>query len=243
MGLGRLADAERTLAELAELDTGKNRGLSSERRILAAKLAVAAGKPSDPLEETTGSDSGEPAWAAGEYRGLVALAAAGAGDAERARLEADATQALTGWVEGRFYAGFARVIADLLEKRPGADEAARELALDAASAGMLDAVVLASRAHPALSGVLEADERTRALLRGAEPDGRGDLAHLTAREREVLELMCEGLGNAEISRRLFISEKTTKVHVSHIFEKLGVRTRVQAVLAAQRMSAPEDTSG
>ena len=57
-------------------------------------------------------------------------------------------------------------------------------------------------------------------------------AALTPREAEVLRLMGQGLGNGEIARRLFISEKTVKVHVSHIFEKLGVETRVQAVLAA-----------
>jgi DNA-binding NarL/FixJ family response regulator len=61
---------------------------------------------------------------------------------------------------------------------------------------------------------------------------RSDLQGLTAREREVLQLVCEGLGNGDIARRLFISEKTVKVHVSHIFEKLGVETRVQAVLVA-----------
>lgn len=61
---------------------------------------------------------------------------------------------------------------------------------------------------------------------------RSDLKALTAREREVLQLVCEGLGNGDIARRLFISEKTVKVHVSHIFDKLGVGTRVQAVLAA-----------
>jgi DNA-binding NarL/FixJ family response regulator len=57
-------------------------------------------------------------------------------------------------------------------------------------------------------------------------------ATLTPREAEVLRLMAQGLGNGEIARRLFISEKTVKVHVSHIFEKLRVETRVQAVLAA-----------
>ena len=57
-------------------------------------------------------------------------------------------------------------------------------------------------------------------------------AALTPREAEVLRLMAQGLGNGEIARRLFISEKTVKVHVSHIFEKLGVERRVQAVLAA-----------
>jgi DNA-binding NarL/FixJ family response regulator len=58
------------------------------------------------------------------------------------------------------------------------------------------------------------------------------LEKLTPREIEVLRLMADGLGNGEIAGRLFISEKTVKVHVSHIFEKLSVGTRVQAVLAA-----------
>jgi DNA-binding NarL/FixJ family response regulator len=70
------------------------------------------------------------------------------------------------------------------------------------------------------------------------------LAKLTRREAEVLRLMAEGLGNGEIARQLFISEKTVKVHVSHIFEKLSVESRVQAVLAAtypQRSDGAEPT--
>ena len=59
------------------------------------------------------------------------------------------------------------------------------------------------------------------------------LARLTPREIEVLRLMSKGLANADIARRLFISEKTAKAHVSHIFEKLEVGTRVQAVIAAK----------
>ncbi|MEU8328970.1 AAA family ATPase [Micromonospora sp. NPDC048839] len=55
-----------------------------------------------------------------------------------------------------------------------------------------------------------------------------ELAPLTAREREVLALVAEGLTNKEIGQRLFISERTIGVHVSHIFDKLQVRTRVQA---------------
>ena len=62
------------------------------------------------------------------------------------------------------------------------------------------------------------------------PDGEGgeELAALTAREREVLAAVAEGLTNREIGQRLFISERTIGVHVSHIFDKLQVRTRVQA---------------
>ncbi|MFG1673589.1 helix-turn-helix transcriptional regulator [Micromonospora sp. NPDC049282] len=55
-----------------------------------------------------------------------------------------------------------------------------------------------------------------------------ETAVLTAREREVLAAVAEGLTNKEIGQRLFISERTIGVHVSHIFDKLQVRTRVQA---------------
>ncbi|MEH0934729.1 helix-turn-helix transcriptional regulator [Micromonospora psammae] len=65
------------------------------------------------------------------------------------------------------------------------------------------------------------------LARRAEPAG-GELSVLTAREREVLAAVAEGLTNKEIGQRLFISERTIGVHVSHIFDKLQVRTRVQA---------------
>jgi DNA-binding NarL/FixJ family response regulator len=62
------------------------------------------------------------------------------------------------------------------------------------------------------------------------PDpGPGDeLGVLTSREREVLAAVAEGLTNREIGERLFISERTVGVHVGHIFDKLQVRTRVQA---------------
>jgi DNA-binding CsgD family transcriptional regulator len=58
---------------------------------------------------------------------------------------------------------------------------------------------------------------------------RREPVELTARERDVLGLIEEGLSNAEIARRLFISPNTTKVHVRHILEKVGAKTRAEAV--------------
>ncbi|SCL71386.1 helix-turn-helix transcriptional regulator [Micromonospora peucetia] len=72
---------------------------------------------------------------------------------------------------------------------------------------------------------LEDRPATGGPVAGADGD---DLAALTAREREVLAAVAEGLTNREIGQRLFISERTIGVHVSHIFDKLQVRTRVQA---------------
>ena len=57
-------------------------------------------------------------------------------------------------------------------------------------------------------------------------------ASLSPREREVLALITQGLGNAEIAGRLSISEKTVRNHVSNIFDKLGVWTRAQAMVFA-----------
>jgi len=57
---------------------------------------------------------------------------------------------------------------------------------------------------------------------------------LTAREQEVIELLAQGLSNQEIADRLAIAEKTTRVHMTHIFEKLGVEDRTQAVIAAHQ---------
>jgi DNA-binding NarL/FixJ family response regulator len=75
--------------------------------------------------------------------------------------------------------------------------------------------------------------RVRALLRRSGNGGPGT-SSLTPREAEVLQLLAEGLEQAEIADRLVISTKTVASHVERILAKLGVRSRAQAVAVAYR---------
>jgi DNA-binding NarL/FixJ family response regulator len=79
---------------------------------------------------------------------------------------------------------------------------------------------------------------TRRLIEGfihrPAPGARDtpDLQDLTPREVEVLELIGRGRSNTEIARQLFVTEATVKTHVAHVFSKLDVRDRAQAVVIA-----------
>lgn len=101
------------------------------------------------------------------------------------------------------------------------------VAKDAAAAD----VVSAAR-HAATSPTsFAAAELAGAMRRRLHPSG----PQLSPREREVLALLADGLPVAAIARRLFISESTTKTHISKLYDKLGAANRAQALMAAMRL--------
>ena len=112
-------------------------------------------------------------------------------------------------------------------------------ALDLAEAGGVGAVRerierVASTAAIALDGAARAHTPEAAGIAGAATSDADSLAiaELTARERQVLDLIAEGLSNRQIGERLFISAKTASVHVSAILRKLGAATRTEAAYRA-----------
>ncbi|HET8971211.1 MAG TPA: response regulator transcription factor [Candidatus Nanopelagicales bacterium] len=92
-------------------------------------------------------------------------------------------------------------------------------------------VVAAARHAASSPRAFTAADMAEAMARRLSPSG----PQLSPREREVLELLADGLGVAQISRKLFISESTTKTHISKLYEKLGAGNRAQALMTALRL--------
>jgi LuxR family transcriptional regulator, maltose regulon positive regulatory protein len=185
-----------------------------------------------------------PSWL-GEYLATRALALACAGEFDAALEAATDAHKTSAALEVRGLVLAARAIVQL--QKPGAART-RDLAGLIRMARLLevwDPVVCAVRAAPALADAIATQESLRPALEdlyrrtgdyalarrtGLRTRATGQPRDLLSpREYEILGLIARGLKNRDISRALFIADSTTKVHVRHILEKLGVHTRAEAV--------------
>jgi len=114
---------------------------------------------------------------------------------------------------------------------------------DASLEELVATVESAARGELRCSPKLAATLLRRVASLAATPDDRSAQHHVTAREREILRLVDEGLSNKEIAARLFIQVATVKNHVHNILDKLGVRRRGEAAARMRRWWRPSDPGG
>jgi len=219
-------------------------------RILRARLLLQSGKPGDACALTSEPSTGAsyPSSHA-ELLATRALCLAAIGETREARLTASASLSMSRMVEVRVLASAAIAVASVED---GDESGPSELIRIATELGIWDPVVCALRTSQPLAALLADEPSLHPLLqdlyarsndlglaRQAGFRTRSTLAPdqlLTPRELEVLELISRGMRNREIASALFISQSTAKVHVRHVLEKLGVRTRAQAVARSRMFS-------
>ncbi|WP_344027350.1 response regulator transcription factor [Streptomyces luteireticuli] len=149
----------------------------------------------------------------------------------------------------------------LTERHPGLpvlmltmsdDDGSLLAALQAGARGYLvkgagaDEVLHAVRTVAAGGAVFGPDTAARltAVFRhGRQRDAEQLFPSLTAREAEILALIARGLDNRHIARRLVLSEKTVRNHITHIFDKLQVTSRAEAVARARDAGLGEEEAG
>ena len=186
----------------------------------------------------------------GEVLASRALALATMGRLADAQSLATTAEQVTKGIEARVLVAATKAICALKQRTAGMRDSIERLARVGMDSGAVDLVVVAYRGNPELLEALMSSTTTsQETTYIAKRAGDGDLLEavgwepttevdpiqtLSRREREVYELICDGFSNSEIAGRLFITEGTVKVHVQHVFDKLGVRSRTAVAINAVR---------
>jgi DNA-binding NarL/FixJ family response regulator len=238
----------------------RSRDAHAHQLCAALRMRVLAhqGRLQEALEfELPATRNALPAARAGlvSSRALV-LAASGQVDAAQKLL--GEMRGLSKAIEPNVLIAAVDAICALKEHDPDAIELVRHLERVSFGRGALDVLVTAYRCSPEVLTVLLKSSRNSTRLRGLlRRIGDDDLAAavgnpisaaddlrstLSPREREVYELVVQRRTNREIARLLFIEESTVKVHVHHIYDKLGVRSRLDLIVQATLERSGQATS-
>jgi DNA-binding NarL/FixJ family response regulator len=246
IGLRRFTAADRTLAIL-ERQTRDDPGgyFRGNLAIQRARLYASLGDAQRALDALSlGPDERNSRCARAAFVGWQALLSAIVGDAAEATyLSRSATEGARS-IEATALSHLTKAVLWLRREEMEQADVGIDAAIDTEAS---DPVLIAVRADALLAQrIAERRETTNWLKRLLERSGDTSLADslglriprpakqkqvLTPREAEVHELLAQGLTNEEIARVLFISLSTTKVHVKHIYEKLCVRSRLEAARA------------
>jgi ATP/maltotriose-dependent transcriptional regulator MalT len=245
-GLRRFAESKRALAEVERRfrQTADPYSECQHAMYLAALYLSTGDAPRAVDVLVRGVDTRAGASLRAEFHATRALALTATGDLADAAEQAAQARALSSVVEMRALLAAADAVQAAGAGQASAVEAAARTIFEL---GARDPLVLACRISEDVARSLLAitdlrENLVRLMVRSRDqavarragftiPREAQAAGVLSPREREVHELIAHGLTNEEIARLLFISLSTTKVHVKHIFEKLAVRSRLEAARA------------
>jgi DNA-binding CsgD family transcriptional regulator/tetratricopeptide (TPR) repeat protein len=246
--------ALKTLTRVRRLAAG-NAHTELNVDVLRARVHLSNGAPERAVEGLQGREgTATSPGMHGDFLATLGLALICAGRLTEGSELLGRAEEVTTHLEARTLSAFGRAVAThfMNPERTPDESALREACQVVDETGNFDAFVTAYRACPALIAVLpnvdDQDKRFTSVVlendsalayaAGLVPRPVADRsgADLTRREREILELVSQGLSNRQIARTLWIAESTVKVHIHHILEKLGVRSRTEAAAMAAEMS-------
>ncbi len=246
IGLRRFALADRALSMLERQTQEEPRTyFHANLPIQRARLYASLGDVQRALDVlSVGPEEQSSRAARSDFAGWAALLSAIAGNSEDSARVADSSSESARSMEATSLFRLAQAVVAI--RCGDVDQA--DSCIDAAiETEASDPVVIAVRAEPTIARRMayRAETRTwlkRLLARSADtcladslglriPRPAKQKQKLTPRETEVHELLAQGLKNEEIAKLLYISLSTTKVHVKHIYDKLGVRSRLEAARA------------
>jgi len=192
-----------------------------------------------------------------EVLGSLALVLASAGRVDEAFRRVTEIGGTTNCVDSAVLVAATRAVASLKRRDHRAVDDVLALEETAFRTGAVDILVVAYRSTPELLAVLlRGSHRQDRFLNLMRRVGDDDLAaaagypiagadlttQLSHRERDVYQLLRQGLTNRQIAKLLFIEESTVKVHTHHIYDKLGVRSRTALAVQAALERADQTTS-